>query len=65
MSTKEPLIPSVLYTQGDTNVQRDEENDLNVPDPTQEAAAAAIEQATTCTSTGGSCESPGTNKARG
>lgn len=51
--SKQPLIPSLLYTQGDENVQRDEEKDLKVPDPEPEVAAAAIAKETihegTCT----------------
>lgn len=39
-----PLIPSLLYTQGDANVQCDEENDLKVPDP-EPAKAGKIIQA--------------------
>jgi len=46
MSTNQPLIPSLLYTQGDVNVQRDEENDLKVPDPDPEVAEAAIAKET-------------------
>jgi hypothetical protein len=49
-SETRPLIPSLLYTQGDTNVQGEAEKDLKVPDPEPEAAVAAIEQAKTCTS---------------
>ena len=45
---KQPLIPSLLYTQGDENVQRDEEKDLKVPDPEPEVAEAAIAAATQC-----------------
>jgi hypothetical protein len=49
-SETRPLIPSLLYTQGDTNVQGEAEKDLKVPDPTPEAAAAAIQEAKTCVS---------------
>ena len=44
--TKQPLIPSLLYTQGDANVQRQEEKDLKVPDPAPEVAEAAIARET-------------------
>ncbi len=47
---KQPLIPSLLYTQGDENVQRSEEEDLKVPDPTLEEAVAAIAKETACVS---------------
>ena len=43
---KQPLIPSLLYTQGDENVQRSEQEDLKVPDPAPEEAAAAIAKET-------------------
>ena len=39
---KQPLIPSVLYTEGSENVKQDIENDLKVPDPEPEEADAAI-----------------------
>jgi len=44
--TKQPLIPSLLYTQGNENVQRNEEEDLKVPDPAPDVAAAAIAKET-------------------
>ena len=44
--TNAPLIPSVLYTQGDAKVQCDEQNDLKIPDPPIEVAEAAIAAAT-------------------
>jgi len=40
--TKPPLIPSLLYTQGDENVKQAVEDDLKILDPETEAAQAAI-----------------------
>ncbi len=46
MSEKnQPLIPSLLYTQGDKNVKEDEEKDLEIPDPTATVAEIAIANA--------------------
>ncbi len=59
--TKQPLIPSLLYTQGDENVQRSEEEDLKVPDPAPDVAEAAIAQAINCGSKGDTNESSCTN----
>jgi hypothetical protein len=39
-----PLIPSLLYTEGSTKVNKDVAKDLKVPDPSPEAAKAAIEE---------------------
>lgn len=44
--TKQPLIPSLLYTQGDENVQAEAEKELKVPDPDEETAQAAIKEST-------------------
>ena len=43
---KPQLLPSLLYTQGTTNVQQSEQDDLKVSDPDAEVAQAAIEQET-------------------
>lgn len=51
--TKSPLIPSLLYTQGDENVKQSETDDLKVPDPAPEVAQAAI-AGHTCTDKGAS-----------
>jgi len=40
--TKQPLIPSVLYTEGSQKVKQDIEDDLKVSDPEPEEAKAAI-----------------------
>ena len=44
-AAKEPLIPSLLYTQGDEKVQAEAEEDLKVPDPSPLAASEAIAMA--------------------
>ena len=54
---KQPLIPSILYTEGSEKVQCEAQEDLRVPDPLPEVAAAAIAAAVsdeddTCTSEG-------------
>jgi hypothetical protein len=43
--SKQPLIPSLLYTEGSEKVQKEVENDLKVPDPDAKVAQAAIEKA--------------------
>ncbi len=52
---KQPLIPSILYTQGNKNVKRDEEEDLKVPDPAPDVAEAAVAKETTCTNKKKTC----------
>ena len=42
---KQPLIPSLLYTQGDKKVQAEAEEDLKVPDPSPTEATEAIAMA--------------------
>ena len=42
--TEQPLIPSTLYTQGSKEVQQEVVDDLKIPDPSPEAAQAAIEE---------------------
>jgi hypothetical protein len=44
--SKQPLIPSLLYTEGSEKVQKEVENDLKVPDPDAKVVQAAIEKAT-------------------
>ena len=39
---KEPLIPSLLYTEATEKVQCDIEKDMEVPDPDEDDAEAAI-----------------------
>lgn len=41
-SPNQPLIPSLLYTESSTKVNDEVIEDLLVPDPSQEVAAAAI-----------------------
>ena len=43
--TKEPLIPSLLYTEGSVNVKQEVEKDLAVPDPSPEEAEKAVANA--------------------
>jgi len=42
--TKNPLLPSLLYTEGSEKVNTEIEDDLKVPDPPLEVARAAIEK---------------------
>lgn len=42
---KQPLIPSLLYTEGSEKVKQEVEDDLKVPDPQPEDAKAAIAEA--------------------
>ncbi|MHC4300610.1 MAG: hypothetical protein ACYS7Y_25320 [Planctomycetota bacterium] len=48
--SKQPVIPSLLYTEGTTKVNEEIEDELKVPDPTPEAAEAAITEASKRTS---------------
>lgn len=43
--SKQPLIPSVLYTEGSEKVKQEVVDDLKVPDPDAEVARAAIDEA--------------------
>lgn len=40
--SKEPLIPSLLYTEASKKVKCDIEKDMEVPDPDEDEAEAAI-----------------------
>lgn len=42
---KQPLIPSVLYTEARKKVKQEVEEELKVPDPDSHAAQAAIDDA--------------------
>ncbi len=48
--TEQPLISSMLYTQGSEKVNSEATEDLKVPDPSPEVAEAAIDQGVKCTS---------------
>jgi len=43
--SEQPLIPSLLYTEGSADVKKSVEDDLKVPDPDAKVAEAAIEKA--------------------
>lgn len=45
---KQPVIPSLLYTEGTTKVNEEIEEELKVPDPTPEVAKAAVCKACRC-----------------
>jgi hypothetical protein len=44
--TKKPttLLPSLLYTKGDEKLEKEVEEELNLPDPPPEVANAALEE---------------------
>ncbi len=44
--SKQPLIPSLLYTTAEQSVKDEVQDELKVPDPDTKVAEAAIEEAT-------------------